>query len=284
MGRLGFPPRRPEARPVRLLLLLLLLALPAAAVPLHEAATAGNLTLVQTLIEAQGVKVDITNEQGETALCAAAREGHLPIVQYLVGKGANVNFQKVKATLYWEDLSAGSNGPLHMAVDGNHGQVVAFLLKQGAKVNTPGFNGNTPLHNAHSGAMAQQLLAAGADPKATNKAGQTALQYAVTGGSAEVVKVLLGKGGELEPTFLHTAATNGFDDLLTLLLDKGLKVDSPTADGWTPLMKAAQTGLPATVRLLLKRGADKTKTNKAGKTALDIAKSKRNKEVIELLK
>ena len=59
---------------------------------LHWAAEAGRLDAVKKLVE-MGAPVDITTEQGITPLMRAARRGSLEVVQYLVGKGADVHAQ-----------------------------------------------------------------------------------------------------------------------------------------------------------------------------------------------
>ena len=54
---------------------------------------------------------------------------------------------------------------------------------------------------------------------------------------------------------------------------RGAKVDIESADGTTALMIAARSGVPASVELLLSAGADPTKKDKNGKTAVDYARN-----------
>jgi len=276
--------------PVRTVLLLLLTILPAWAGPLQDAAAAGKLNVVTNLIVVHKLAVDgVSEDTGLTALCAAAMNGHLAICQYLVERGADVNFQQQKPAGPWQDLASGANGPLHLAADGNHVEVVRFLLERGARVNTAGYAGNTALHNAHSAAVAKLLLAKGASLKATNKQGFTPFQYAVASGATEVVPVLLAKGADADlPTAngefpLMMAAAGGHLEIVEMLLAKGVKVDTMTEDGTTSLMKAAELGLTSMVELLLKRGADRNRKNRQGKTALDLARWKRQAEVVKVL-
>ena len=75
---------------------------------------------------------------GKTALHCAANSGHDHIVQYLIGRGADINAQ-----------TEGGATPLGLlATDSSHKSVVHTLLDQGAAVNTPTLTDRTPLHAA----------------------------------------------------------------------------------------------------------------------------------------
>ena len=69
-----------------------------------------------------------------------------------------------------------------------------------------------------------------------------------------------------------------------MLVRNGAAINSLTSDGWTPLMTAAFKGNPELVRYLLDEGADSSLKNQEGKTALDIAGSANNTEIINMLK
>ena len=56
---------------------------------LCDAADAGNLEQVKELVE-QGVDMQVTSKEGRTPLYAASRQGHIPVVHYLVEKGADL--------------------------------------------------------------------------------------------------------------------------------------------------------------------------------------------------
>ena len=55
-------------------------------------------------------------------------------------------------------------------------------------------------------------------------------------------------------------------------------------EGITPLMEAASIRSSELVRLLLEHGADANIKDRGGRTAMDIARKKRNKEVSAILK
>ena len=56
-----------------------------------QASQEGFLTLVQELVEKHHINVNTRDENGFTPLLAAAKQGQILIVQYLLEKGAHVN-------------------------------------------------------------------------------------------------------------------------------------------------------------------------------------------------
>ncbi|HOD39805.1 MAG TPA: ankyrin repeat domain-containing protein [Candidatus Wallbacteria bacterium] len=106
----------------------------------------------------------------------------------------------------------------------------------------------------------RSVLVYGADANARNSKGDVALFYAALGGHVEIVR---------------------------LLLDRGADVNAKNNEGWTALMTATTSGNAMMVKFLLDNGADpavEANLKDAGKrTALSIAKIKKNKDIIELL-
>jgi len=72
---------------------------------------------------------------------------------------------------------------------------------------------------------------------------------------------------------LRAAATAGRISELTTLLAAGAVVDAADADGETALMKAVRANRPEAVVLLLRRGADPDRKNRAGVSAKDMARA-----------
>jgi len=140
---------------------------------------------------------------------------------------------------------------------------------------------STPLHKACAGnkpghlSAVKQLLKGAADVHALNKWRETPLLTAANHGQAAAVEALLDSGADpcrctdtgWSP--LSIAAYKGHDDVVELLLEK----DAPTEEAdptLSALLQAATKGLPNTVELLLRHGADHTVTTKKGDTALSI--------------
>ena len=140
------------------------------------------------------------------------------------------------------------------------------LIDAGADVNTKGDYGETPLTLALANgnvALATRLLKAGADPKATRWNGETALMIAAGTGSVEEVKLLLDAGldvnaaeSEKGQNALMWAAAEGHPDVVDTLIQKGANVNAATKGGFTALAFATMKNDSASVRLLIKGGAD----------------------------
>jgi len=161
----------------------------------------------------------------ETALIAAARNGHVAIVRALLAHGASVNVDGVNETA------------LQAAATWGHVEVVDLLLARGADVEgrgSPRDIRETPLQAAAGAGRADivaRLIAHGADVKARccQGNGYALLHFAARGGSAEVARLLIAHGAEL---------------------------DARALGGTTPLLEAARYRHSEVVRVLLDAGAD----------------------------
>lgn len=142
-----------------------------------DALDKGGPTLINTR--------DLTS--GETALHIVTARRDLTWMQFLIGKGANVN-------------SRDSKGQTPLVVASNFGftEGVELLVTHGARVDESNNAGETPLisavHNRNI-ALVRVLLKAGASPTRADNSGRSAIDYAN----------LDGKGGSLA-TELETAA------------------------------------------------------------------------------
>jgi ankyrin repeat protein len=169
----------------------------------------------------------------------------------------------------------GAQGPAPIANAAQNGdrESVHALLKKGVDVNEAQGDGTTALHWAAikgDAEMAQMLLVAGANHRATTRVGAyTPLYLAARGGHSAVVAALLAAGADAKAvtsngtTPLMIAAAAGDTRSITSLVENGAEINATdSAKGETPLMFAAGFNRTDAVKLLLARGADHKLTTK----------------------
>lgn len=91
---------------------------------LHIAVQKGRLERVKASIENNPLLLEQTDADGRTPLCLAVTNGHVSIAEYLLTKGAKVDFP---------DGEDPSKIPLHCAAARGNNEMVTLLLKKGAK-------------------------------------------------------------------------------------------------------------------------------------------------------
>src|SRR5262249_49776306 len=124
--------------------------------PLIQAAIKGHLPVVKFLVE-RGADVNKVDADGRSALLAAARDGHLSIVEYLIEYGTDIN-QTDKRNV----------GLLTNLLLEGHIAAADSLLQKGVEANVVTDNGITPLLIAarlNSTRVARRLLDLGSDFK-----------------------------------------------------------------------------------------------------------------------
>ncbi|MHC4519284.1 MAG: ankyrin repeat domain-containing protein [Planctomycetota bacterium] len=243
----------------------------------HEAATIGDINLVNSFLE-KGVGVDSWGEVGmRTALQCAAMGGHKDIVELLLAKGARIDIQ--------EDFPGGT--ALDYAAEKGHKEVVELLIAKGADVSAKrtGYPaGNTPLHSAvrtgHKDII-ELLGDKGADVNAKNDDGQTPLDIALSRNRKEIVQLLLAKGATISS--IHVASQVGDFDTVKALLEQGADVNAQDGKGIRPLHYAIQAGHKELAELLIASGADINSKNKGGYTSLYYAVWNRDTDMVKFL-
>jgi ankyrin repeat protein len=249
---------------------------------LMRATAVGDIELLRILLD-HGADVNARNKAGATALMWAS--GDLDKVRALVDRGAVVNTH-----------AESGRTPLMIAV-GRPGaaELVKFLIEKGADVRY-GHQGYTVLMAAAASgdrAVIRQLLAGGADVKARNRVGYTALHAAALAGNRGVVEDLLASGADVNAadtiqgrTPLLWAANTGRADIVRVLLDHGANLRvRESLGGTTPLICAtgSERGDLGLVNLLIEKGADLDAKDSRGDTALDWARRRGNRDLVEAL-
>jgi len=219
---------------------------------------------------------------GDLSLVDAAKDGNRDAVRLLLTRRVDANAREEDGTT-----------ALHWAVRVNDGDMVAALIRGGARAQVVNRYGVTPLSLAATNGSApiiEALLKAGADPNFALPEGETALMTAARTGRADAVKALLARGADVRArehvfgqTALMWAAGEDHGEAVQALLDAGAErdgvstiFDPPTRwslsnsykGGFTPLMFAARQGAMAAARVLLRAGADVNKTEPDGVSPL----------------
>nr|OQO29284.1 hypothetical protein B0A51_04078 [Rachicladosporium sp. CCFEE 5018] len=156
------------------------------------------------------------------------------------------------------------NQALYVAADGNRLEIVSILLDRGADINWKDTHHRTALFAATAADLpeiVQVLLDRGADAYPREASDISVLWVASHLGHYKVVERLVNHGADVQRTYhdqkaLHIASINGFANIVALLLENGMNVDSPDEDGETGLQAASRRGHSSIVKLLLARGAD----------------------------
>ncbi|KQK22573.1 hypothetical protein BRADI_1g68102v3 [Brachypodium distachyon] len=222
--------------------------------PLQAAARLGRVDVCRCMVEELGFDINAGSKIGVTALAAAALNGEMAVVRFLLDHGADPNKKD----------DAGSVA-LHCAAKFGHDETARLLLSRGASVDIAYFHG-TPLHIAAA-------------------YGKTAVMKVLLEHQADPNKVSEVLGTPLVAT-LH-ATSEGLPESIALkcvklLIEAGADVNSTNPD--TPLVVATTHGLTDCIKYLLKAGADPNIPNSnCGSMPIQLAASCGRRKDVELL-
>ena len=190
------------------------------ATPLIAVAQFGRKNIVKLLLAAPGIDIDMRQTDGATALFMAARDNCLGIVEELIRCGADVNLAlhtgetplgaaarqgNLEIVRYLLQLSGigvelaneSGIGPLAVAAQRGHLEIARLLLGKGANPDRVNIHGFTQLHRSclnGNEAVVRMLVAAGADTavEVTGPYGTSYTPYdlARLAGHREVMSVL----------------------------------------------------------------------------------------------
>ena len=215
--------------------------------PLHVAADFGNFETVKLLVR-KGANVNVLSGNSLSPLHFAAIEGELEIVEYLVKNGADTF------------ITRSDEQPIHLAVKNGNSKVVNFLIRN-SKRDLSG-----QIHTGRAGVGSR-----------TNDF-QRPLHYAASHGNLGLVKMLVGRGAEIDDktklgiTPLQKAAANGHSKILSYFLDeKDASLSKRDKLGRRALHRAAAGGHEKVVEKILKSGASINAEDNIGRMPIHYA-------------
>ena len=322
---------------------------PAAVAPsgdIHDAVMKRDLDKIKSLLKANPKLVNEPNEAGDPPLYIAIYRSDRALVDLILTNKADVNPPPNKR----------GETPLSIAVELGYKVIAQMLRKAGAKETDASFGaairhaasrrdkdelpkllaahrqlvdardglGNTALYLAaftDSADVVPVLLAAKADPNATNRAGGTPYSIALERDRVVIAELLRKAGGkenritdglpirqaarkgdvekvrelvqarpelvavrdDLDRSPLHEAALIGSTSVVEFLLERKAEVDARDFSRSTPLLLAAGAGQKGVVELLLAHQADVNARSKQDTTALIAAALRGHTNVLQLL-
>jgi ankyrin repeat protein len=183
--------------------------------------------------------VNYQNEQGDTVLHLAARNGHLKMVEQFLTCGANPNLKG-----HFGETS------LHCAAFANHVEMIQKLLEAGADDSVGNNDAAKPIHVAAMQGSAEAVAALIRNKQSLKliwKEERTPFYAAAMNGKVNVILVLLQKGDDinqvnlydLKKSALHVAAINDDIGLAHCLINNGADINQTDGSGFTPLQRCA---------------------------------------------
>lgn len=239
---------------------------------LELAMTCDGLSVAWLLCE-HGASPSGADDKGSTLLHRAVKNRNYKAVQFLVERGGTVGIQ-----------DATGSTPLHYAVLSDQDDLTDLLASRRSGLDILDAQGNTAfiLATIKKWPTAMQtLLQYGASCNIADSDGLTALHHAAALGFNEGLSLILDRNFDGNPsatddkhfTPLHHAVNGAYADPETVrvLVKAGAKMEEQDKDERTPLMLAAQLGREELVRSLLTEGADAQTRNSSGWTAVSYA-------------
>lgn len=213
-----------------------------------------------------GVHMDRLSQQSSPiaesvapALVAAAKGGHLDVLQGMVNRGCRLIHNP-----------SDNCCPLHAACLSGRSEVIQFVLENGGNLSDLDSNGWTSLHVMVDQGLSEMILEL---PKAsvsipinvpTKRTGESPLLLAAKKGNLETVRALLKLSASTDlrdctgATALYVAARDGNYDVLSELLSAKAAPDSPGCKDDPAIVPAAKNGHAKIVRSLLDHDARPT--------------------------
>eukprot|EP00903_Cladosiphon_okamuranus_P016883 g15565.t1 len=230
---------------------------------LMEASTSGNVGVINLLLK-KGADVSVTDKDGVTTLMSAASHGHAQACKVLLDAGAPLHTK----------ASSGGTALMFAAAAG-YTDVVTLLLERGAEVNATVEASEAYKNNLLKSKEGDDDSSAGVE---THTDGVTSLMVAAVGGHMDVMHALVEGGADVRAvdeqglSALLNAVKGNFGDAASYLVENGADANDvyvdEGGDRHSLLMDAIIVENVAFAELLVKHGADVNVTDEQGVTIL----------------
>ena len=221
---------------------------------LQAAILAGQESIVDTLLANQQIDTNIRNNAGHTALWLALDLPELRIAGILVDRGSDINLTTVSG-----------DSLLHNVIKNENEDGAIFLLDRGAIHNSTNDRREMPLHlvcTAGLHTVLDRLVELKAPLNCQNKELQTPLMLAIIAMHPEIIETLLRHRLEINMVdhigqcALGLAVEAGDLQIATKLLAVGADIDATAPNGYTLLHKAIERQDEQGALFLLSKGAN----------------------------
>lgn len=185
-------------------------------------------------------------------------------------------------------VNVNGENPIIRAARFDNGWLVKKLLMSGSEANRRDNDAKTALDHAaeYDYFDSTLLLLAATNLKWSNKEGRTSLMIAAENGSLNALRAysVAIQMARMAPAEARKKTGTERAEMLDLAAKfRKINVDQQDHAGMTALMLAAKAGQVEAVKTLVFFKANKLLKNKQGKTAIDLARSKNNAEIVKLL-
>ncbi|MGE5295865.1 MAG: ankyrin repeat domain-containing protein, partial [Solirubrobacterales bacterium] len=235
--------------------------------------------------------VNVKSRSGRTALHDALEAGHEEVAMLLIAKGADIGITASASHGVSSDTTLSLEDAMSRLPKNREG--FEKFIRSGGHGGPQNNMGETPLILAARRGLCSvvaEMISRGADVQATDGQDETALLAAASAGHLEAVKLLVAAGADVNvrskgndtPLILATALDH--QELVDYLVAKGADVNvAGGAYMAPPLYYAAQNGSLSIAETLLTHGAELDRTDRAGRSAAEVAMNSSHRSMVGLL-